>query len=477
MLLATLDVEALYPSIDKALALEAMKVAFESDTTTSVGIKAAVLNLTELSLNEAFVTFRDGVYQPKKGIPTGGCDSRQIADIFLHWLIFTNLKGDINLWSFIEIFKRFIDDVFLVWRGTQRQFGMFVNILNKLASAFGIRFGSWEIGKSVNFLDVTLYLDEDNKIQYKLYTKPTDARNYLRTDSFHPPHVFNSVAFSQMLRVVNRNSRDDTRLADLEVLKADLKRSGQSQFKLDRLEPAALSRCYSTPTRDAPQDRNQTSSLVFPVDYFEELPQLKQLVTELQDDISRLLGPTKITVAARKRRSIANRVLRNGAICEIPRASEGGWSQKCGGGRCGACILMSEGGDVFNINGQLLSVPENHNCKTHNCIYCAQCTICNQIVLALHTDSDKEDTYFGQTLQKMHLRINGHRSKFNMLDYEKSALALHAYEHHPDQFTIDIFKFAIMKSCHPLRLNREEFRFIEKFNTNCSGINRCKVQR
>lgn len=29
-----------------------------------------------------FVTFRKQVYQPKKGIPTGGCDLRQIADIF-----------------------------------------------------------------------------------------------------------------------------------------------------------------------------------------------------------------------------------------------------------------------------------------------------------------------------------------------------------------------------------------------------------
>jgi hypothetical protein len=375
----------------------------------------------------------------------------------------------------VDLFKRFIDDVFLVWKGTERQFSLFVGILNKLAAVFGIRFGSWDIGKSVNFLDVTLYLDIDNKIQFKLYTKPTDARNYLRTDSFHPPHVFNSVAFSQMLRVVNRNSRDDTRLADLEVLKTDLKRSGQKQSVLDSLEPKALSRCHSVPSREAPKDSTQTSSLVFPVDYFAELPQLKKLVTELQGDINRLLGPTRITVAARKRRSIANRVIRNGAICETPRALEDAWSQKCGAGRCAACVLMSEGGDVFDINGQQLSVPDNHNCKTRNCIYCAQCTICNQIVLTLH--EDKEDTYFGQTLQKMHQRINGHRNKFNELDYEKSALSLHAHDCHPDRFTIDIFKFAIMKSCNPLRLNREEFRFIEKFNTNCSGINRCKVQR
>ncbi len=476
LLLATLDVEALYPSINKTLALEAMKAAFSMDTTTSPGIKTAVQNFTELSLNEAFVTFRGQVYQPNTGIPTGGCDCRQIADIFLHWLIFTNLKEDIELWRLVELFKRFIDDVFLVWKGTKRQFSIFVTILNKLAAPFGIRFGSWDIGKSVNFLDVTLYLDEDNKIQSKLYIKPTDARNYLRTDSFHPPHVFNSVAFSQMLRVVNRNSRDDTRLEDLTVLKADLKRSGQQTSTLDRLEPKALSRCYSVPVGDALNtDSDQTSSLIFPVDYFVEIPQLKQVVSELQDDINRLIGPAKIIVAARKRRSIANRVLRNGAVCEIPRTSQDGWSQKCGGGRCGACVLMAEGDDVFNINGKQLSVPRNFNCKTRHVIYVAQCNICNQTIVVPH--EDQEDTYFGQTLQKMHQRINGHRSSFNEDDYEKSALSLHAYKCHPDSFSLDIFKFAVVKSCHPLRLNREEFKCIEKYNTNFSSINRCKGQR
>ena len=75
LMLATLDVEALYPSIDKNLALQAMKEAFSLDETTSANIKSAVLTFTEVALNEAFVTFRGKVYQPIKGIPTGGCES------------------------------------------------------------------------------------------------------------------------------------------------------------------------------------------------------------------------------------------------------------------------------------------------------------------------------------------------------------------------------------------------------------------
>ena len=38
-------------------------------------------------------------------------------------------------------------------------------------------------------------------MQYKLYRKETDARQYFNTDIYHRENVFNSVPFSQMLRV------------------------------------------------------------------------------------------------------------------------------------------------------------------------------------------------------------------------------------------------------------------------------------
>ena len=101
---------------------------------------------------------------------------------------------------------------------------------------YGIQFADAQIGKSVHYLDVELYLDDDGQIQYKLYRKETDARQYLNTGSYHPDNVFDSVPFSQMLRVIEQNSRDDTRVADLQDLKEYLMKCGHSEEKLEELK-------------------------------------------------------------------------------------------------------------------------------------------------------------------------------------------------------------------------------------------------
>ena len=93
---------------------------------------------------------------------------------------------------------------------------------------------------------------------------------------------------------------------------------------------------------------------------------------------------------------------------------------------------------------------------------------------------DKENTYAGQTMQPMHKRINGHRSCFvegDLESIEKSALALHAAQEHPDNFNLHIFNFMIVNSVNPRQLNRQESRFIGELRTNVKGLNRMNIQK
>ena len=133
----------------------------------------------------------------------------------MHWLLFKKLKlREWSLWGLVRLWKRFIDEILGRWRGTERQFNNFVKELNRLAAPFGIQFADVQIDTTVNYLDVQLYLDEEGQIQYSLYRKKTDARQYLNTTSFHPPLEFDSVAYSQLLRVIKRNSQKETSLKD-----------------------------------------------------------------------------------------------------------------------------------------------------------------------------------------------------------------------------------------------------------------------
>ena len=84
--LFTLDVEKLYPSIQPELAIQAIRDAFATDKSTDKKTKSAILHFIQLSFENSYVSYQDKTYKSTIGIPTGGSLSRQIADIFLHWI-------------------------------------------------------------------------------------------------------------------------------------------------------------------------------------------------------------------------------------------------------------------------------------------------------------------------------------------------------------------------------------------------------
>lgn len=274
---------------------------------------------------------------------------------------------------------------------------------------------------------------------------------------------------------MNRNSKEVTCRQDLDTLKSDLARSGHNPSKLDELEPKAAEKIHRSvdPDHLSAGTSQNMNSIVFAVNYFVDLPELKKVISELGDDISALCGLTRTIVATRKGRSVGNRVLRNKGICEVPLSLDIALqphSQRCGARLCLSCKLMANGGDVLQINGLQLTIPDKYDCSTSSCIYVAQCRICNPTLVGM------ESTYFGQTVQQLHCRFNGHRSKFNDIDYKKSALSWHAFLEHPDNFTLDIFLVAVVKKVKPCALNREEFRFSELYKTNVTGLNRMKIE-
>ena len=454
--LFTIDVEKLYPSIQPQLAEEAVTDLITNLDEESAAVAEAVKQFVKLSLDESYVTYKERVFKPKVGIPTGGSLSRQIADTYLHWVLFKKINPDIMTANELRFWKRFIDDGIGIWKGTKRTFISFLKKLNKETNKYGINFpiNEAQFGKSVHFLDVTFYIDENNHIQYKSYTKPTDSKRYLRPQSFHPKTVFESVPYSQMIRTLERNSTAQTKAAEIETLKKDFVKSGYSRAELQKIEERAEEQAGQETAKD------ETETLTYPLFYFDGINELKKIISDSSTELQQIVGETRIVMAIKKNPSIGNKLVKNKVFSMEQTLLP---NQKCNSTNCAQCPLVNMSNSV-TVNNSIIRLPKTLNCKSRNIIYLWQCMMC-----------DAENSYFGRTIQKVHKRTNTHRECFSSpLKWEDSALSLHASIVHGINVDLNNFKVSLIKKCSPKRIRREEFRYIDKYKTKTFGINRYK---
>ena len=76
-----------------------------------------------------------------------------------------------------------------------------------------------------------------------------------------------------------------------------------------------------------------------------------------------------------------------------------------------------------------------------------------------------------------HIRMNGHRDKFNMDKFDKSALSMHIYTDHPDNTEHDLLNFnvAILEATNAINLNRRESFYIWSTEADIRHLNRYKL--
>ena len=126
-------------------------------------------------------------------------------------------SSDQALLEKILLWKRFIDDVLMLFRGTREECMELVDWLNTLMPGT-IKFKFEFSNEKVNFLDLEIYI-EDGRLMSDLYVKPTNSQLFLDYGSNHPQHCKKAIPYSQALRVVERCSTTENRDNHLANLK------------------------------------------------------------------------------------------------------------------------------------------------------------------------------------------------------------------------------------------------------------------
>ena len=92
-----------------------------------------------------------------------------------------------------KLWKRFIDDIFLIWPHGMDSLLEFIKHLNTVHST--IKFTSDVFPTEKAFLGLIIYI-KGNKLYTRLHTKDTDIHMYLNYNSEHPRSLKTSIPYS-----------------------------------------------------------------------------------------------------------------------------------------------------------------------------------------------------------------------------------------------------------------------------------------
>ena len=200
-ILVTADVVGLYTNIPQDQGMQVFREALNSSrfrpepklpTEFLMTLLMFVLTCNLFIFNSSFWLQIYGTAMGTRVAPTFAC-------IFMGWLE----TGLLAAWvgTAVHMWRRFIDDIFFIWKGSEEELKEFMEHCNNFHPTIKFTFDYNIHTRSVNFLDIHMWIDSNGYIQTDLYQKPGKVCQLLLPSSAHPSHICRSLPLSIAYRV------------------------------------------------------------------------------------------------------------------------------------------------------------------------------------------------------------------------------------------------------------------------------------
>ncbi len=208
LILATLDVRALYPSIPHGVGIAlALQQAIPTDPPVSPNhsLKSMLKTMLKLILTGNTFQFAGKTFKQIKGIAMGTPVAPTLANLFMGKLE----SAALNNWSGTQplIWLRYIDDILTLFPGTEEELQQLLTHLN--AQLNTIKFTLESSRHKIDFLDVTLFKGErfysTGCLDIRPYSKAIDPHSYLHFSSAHPKGNAKGVVRAEVIRTLRRS--------------------------------------------------------------------------------------------------------------------------------------------------------------------------------------------------------------------------------------------------------------------------------
>ena len=203
--LATFDVVSLYPSIVIDTALANLTARYGPGSPMETEDWPAILDLLNFVLRNNYFEFNDQLYKQLQGVAMGVKPAVPFASLFMVTIEEPVLR---TFAQNLLLYKRFIDDGFLIWSGNYDSLVKFFHALGSVDPNIKITF---EISPtSAIFLDLSLTLNDDGIITSSLYQKPMNLYPYIPFASAHSHMIKRSFIKAELNRYVLACSNEDS---------------------------------------------------------------------------------------------------------------------------------------------------------------------------------------------------------------------------------------------------------------------------
>jgi len=229
IMLTAADVNALYPSIQLERGMAALRWFMDYHTSFNQTLKDLCLKLAHFVLTNNYVVCQelgDTIYRQIVGTAMGTSFSVVYAVIFMIRLE-TPIVNDVRFRQYIRLFKRFIDDLFLIWTGPAATLYDFRRALETADEAISLNwsgYGSHQDAvnpslvtakrhERVNYLDLDMSLQRVRtrtgatiRVLFRPFRKPGNAYVYIPFTSFHGRHTFRGWVLAELIRLMTHSS-------------------------------------------------------------------------------------------------------------------------------------------------------------------------------------------------------------------------------------------------------------------------------
>ena len=229
IMLTAADVNALYPSIQLERGMAALRWFMDTHTNFNQTLKDLCLKLAYFVLTNNYVVCEEvgcAIYRQIIGTAMGTSFSVIYAIIFMIWLE-TPIINDARFRQYIRLYKRFIDDLFLIWTGPAAVLCDFRHALATADEAISLDWSGYKSQQDavnpslveakhheqVNYLDLGMSLQRVRtregatiRVLFRPYRKPGNAYAYIPFTSFHGRHIFRGWVLAELLRLLTHCS-------------------------------------------------------------------------------------------------------------------------------------------------------------------------------------------------------------------------------------------------------------------------------